>query len=331
MELVDVYTEDEKGYAKKVGGGEEQQDERKNINVVYGTSPTFYIKHKEALSKQVDCKSPVLCVQQFVPLPDKNGRIVEPIVVCGCLDGKIHVYTRDSLELLNTIDCHKDAVNSIKVFQPKGETLIILISGSKDGSCVVSIALGRRVGNLLGHTDSISSIDIFEQYERDTMIITSSHDGSVCVWSLTSRDLLRKICVDNGDGGSVLKASIFASDDVLKKLRDIPDDDPNQDIDKFELEKEIMILASYEDRCMRMWSLKNGTLVTYFNYLPQRITDFVYNIPKNWSYNEENKYDMKYERLLFLRKRKLLEKEDNHNKNKKNIMSEDAAGKYTKE
>ena len=82
---------------------------------------------------------------------------------------------------------------------------------------------------------------------------------------------------------------------------------------------------------MRMWSLKNGTLVTYFNYLPQRITDFVYNIPKNWSYNEENKYDMKYERLLFLRKRKLLEKEDNHNKNKKNIMSEDAAGKYTKE
>jgi WD40 repeat protein len=166
MELVDVYRENSIGEVFLASADPDETTTEKTIDQLYHQSAPFYTEPEEDLIKSLPTPCPVMCIEHFVPKSDSAGHSSgAPMVVCGLLNGDILIFSRDSCELINTIKGHTDAVSCIKVFQPLGEALITVISGSKDHTVRVSVALsGDSVGEFSEHTDAVWCLDIFEQY-----------------------------------------------------------------------------------------------------------------------------------------------------------------------
>ena len=136
MELHDIYTTNESG--KIVHKSEELVgNESVNTEHLHSTSSPFYLPPLPRLSHEKATESAVLSIELFEPLPDKLGKPSgSPMIFCGLLNGNIQVYDQFTLSLINQFKAHTDAVTCLQPYQPPGEALITVLSGSKDGNSV---------------------------------------------------------------------------------------------------------------------------------------------------------------------------------------------------
>ncbi len=289
MQLTEFYTRDEDdAKLAKVQQGMQNAKRVKSDELLQSTSKPFYLEPPTRYSRQTELESPILRVLQYSPLPDKFGNSCgEPIIICGCMDGTIAIYSLDTLKFINKFSAHEGAITCLKVFQPEGEPLIVLISAGQDNFVNITIALsGKRVGTLAGHKDAVWSIDVFMQEHAEPWIITGSLDGTIGIWSMLEKKLLRSI---NGQCGGILKAQLFGAADIWKSLSTGKTD--------FEIEREALVLASCEDRHLRLWSIQSGVLIIKTEIQPSRITDVVTMIPSDWRYYAEGVQGHLYEKL----------------------------------
>lgn len=304
---------------------------RKRSNDILRTSSKpFYVAPPAKRVKQVVLESPILHVLQYTPMiythtAEKiNGKWAteyegEKLVICGCLDGTVHVYNLEDLKLVHKYSVHTGAVTCMKVYQPPGESLIVLLTGGKDNLLKLTILTsGENVGVLEGHKDAVWSIDMFLQFNVEPWVITGSLDGTIGIWGMLDKALIRSI---QGNCGSILKAQVFAAPDVLEAMKV-----ESQDIDKFIIDQEVSIIAACEDRNIRIWSMQTGQLLVTCETVGGSITDMVTHVPKGWRLHGHYAGQNIYEKLVQTRTgtAKLLHKQSQElRKKKKNVESHD--------
>ena len=178
--------------------------------------------------------SPVMCISSFHPQADSNGRFVEqPLIITGHKDGSISIFAMKSMNLLyfiaaaeksdnenhrddkrklgrlieQTAQGHAGAVMDLLVYQPPGESLLVIVSASVDKTVkITNVYSGQLLGTFDGHTKAVCSVDMLLQHNLEPIVVSSSFDGSVCVWSLVDMVLIRRI---DCSAGAVFKATIF--------------------------------------------------------------------------------------------------------------------------
>ncbi len=252
---------------------------KKKLSALRQTSRGFYDPPAKPKIFESKLDSPIMCCMTYDPVPDKHGvSSGKSVILSGCKDGSIIISDYATLEMVNTIRVHEDAVMCLKVYQPPGQALICVVSGSKDKTVKVTIMLsGEEVVDLTGHSGAVWAIDMLHQHNKEPLVVSGSLDGTVGVWSILHKKMLRSI---KSNGGSVLSAKIFASSATLEFLRH------NSSEDNFEKERELMIFGACEDRVLRMWSLQTGKLIRKFEGFPQRITDVTFLIPDDFIFFE---------------------------------------------
>jgi len=257
--------------------------------------------------------SPIMQVLQYTPRNDRSGTSSgEKLVFCGCLDGSISVYHLETLELILRFPCHGDAVTCMKVYQPPGEALLVLITGGKDKLTKLSVAFsGANVGVLDGfHTDAIWSVDMFLQHNVEPWVITGSLDGTIGVWGMLDKKIIRSI---QSNGGAIMNVQLFAAPDVLKKMQEDLDE-----MERFELDQEISIIAACEDRNIRIWSMQTGQLLITCETVGGAITDLITLVPAGWRLHAIAKGAAIFEKLYQIRTGKSLKKFKEELKKKEN-------------
>lgn len=318
MELTSIYQRTDpraqgqlKGYNQKaeenVGGtrnpihqnGEQQGSTRNTRYLKIGpyTPPT---KVEELVA---DHGSPVVCVTSFHPSFDKNGLPFEPpFIMTGSVDGSMTAWHMRTLEKMYSIGDHSaaksqgkgkdaarneefighsDAITDMKVYQPVGELLIVVVSASKDKTIrLTQLQSGRCLGVLRGHTEAVWSIDILLQHNLAPIIISGSLDGTVCLWSMTDQKLVRR--TDCGSG-AILKTSIFCSSSILRDLRE-------GETTFNDASSELLIMVASEKRTLSLWNMQTGLREREFKVHPNRITDFVSLIPEYWRFSDDEEF-----------------------------------------
>ena len=265
-------------------GAADKKMQEKRMQAMRQTSKGFYEAPMDTIETRGSASasgSPVMSCIKYNPLDDKHDvSSGNPIIISGCKDGTIVVSDYSTLEVMNEYKAHADAVMCLQVYQPPGEALLCVVSGSKDNTIKISIALsGEEVGELVGHTEGVWSLDILHQQNKEPLIVSGSLDGTIGIWSILEKKQLRII---KSNGGSVLKTKIFASASTLESLKYA-----SENVDTFDMEKELMVLGACEDRVLRMWSLQTGKLIQKFEGFPQRITDVTFFIPENFNLFEK--------------------------------------------
>lgn len=222
--------------------------------------------------------SAVICITSFHPSFDSRGLPFEPpLIVTGCMDGSITAWHMLNLEKLYTMKGHSDSVTDIKMYQPAGELLIVVVSASKDKTVrMTQLQSGRSLG-VLNHSDAVWSIDLLLQHNVEPIIVSGCLDGTVCLWSMLEQKLMR--CIDCGSG-AILKTSIFCSDAILQGLQEgsMTFNDAHNDIH---------ILVASEMRTLSLWNMQTGLRERQFKAHPMRITDCVALIPNKWRFKNE--------------------------------------------
>jgi WD40 repeat protein len=253
--------------------------------------------------KDASMNSAVICVTSYHPALDRKKEAPEkPFVVTGSIDGSIRVFDMLDLSLRYSIPGvatksdetasgknmnnggssthggHSDAVTDIKVYQPLGEALVVLVSASKDKTIqVTQMHSGKTLGVMRGHLDAVWSLDLFIQHNMEPLVISGSLDGSVCIWSMLNQQLLQTI---DCESGAVLKAGIFCSEKTRGEIA-------TGTVKMDELDQGVLILVATEDRTLSLWDLQTGTRAVEFPVHPMRITDCVSHVPNSWSLASE--------------------------------------------
>ena len=123
---------------------------------------------------------------------DKNGLPFEPpFIMTGSVDGSMTAWHMRTLEKMYSIGDHSaaksqgkgkdaarneefighsDAITDMKVYQPVGELLIVVVSASKDKTIrLTQLQSGRCLGVLRGHTD------VVDRHPSPTQFSTYNH------------------------------------------------------------------------------------------------------------------------------------------------------------
>jgi len=299
---------------------------RKKSNEILRTSSRpYFVELPQKRVKEVQVPSPILQVLQYTPHNDRaDSSLGDKLVFCGCLDGSISVYHLETLDLIVRFPCHTGAVTCMKVYQPPGEALLVLITGGKDNLAKFSVAFsGSNVGVLEGfHKDAIWSIDTFLQCNVEPWIITGSLDGTIGIWGMLDKKIIRSI---QSNGGAILSVKLFAAPDVLEEMVEQSFDDP----ERFLLDQEVGIIAACEDRNIRIWSIQSGKLLVTCETVGGAITDMVTLVPVGWRLHTRPQGSNIYEKLYQIRTGKTLkefrekEKEKEKKKKIKNKQTDD--------
>ncbi|XP_028155819.1 protein FAN-like isoform X2 [Ostrinia furnacalis] len=166
-----------------------------------GTLKVYDLEQKKQIRSIILCETPLSsCVM-----------IDEQTVAAGSWDNEIYLYDVEYGKKVESFRAHDDSVSCLLWLQKER----LLISGGSDGVVRAWGNVGRAGQALRGlkaefdHDGNITAI-AHRRRRHEIDIISCTSDGEVFIWSLTSRELVSKICVHNA---SVIGASVVLTGD----------------------------------------------------------------------------------------------------------------------
>jgi WD40 repeat protein len=128
-------------------------------------------------------------VQAVAIAPDSktalSGSCVQLDNLERCLAGELILWDLDTLKERHRWSDPSDWITAV-VYSLDGQTLI---SGSRDGSLLLWNMIGEQIGQLEGHTGSISDLVLVP---GSGYLLSGSSDGSLILWDLNSKKAVRK-------------------------------------------------------------------------------------------------------------------------------------------
>jgi len=193
-------------------------------------------------------------------------QIDECTLVSGSRDNAIHIWNLNTGLTENIIDVGA-SVGSIK-FLPNG----LIACGLGGNINIYQYSTGNLTKTLIGHSDSVSSIEIL----NERFIASVSADTSVIIWDLTSysirHNLLRHesgvICVkrlsatlmaSGDDNGSIIIWN-WLNGSLVHKLYG-----HQGSVSSLELYDDQTLISSSWDKTVDLWNITNGQLIKSIN------------------------------------------------------------------
>jgi len=194
--------------------------------------------------------------------------LCKPFVAVGGQDCIVRIY---SLESDNSVDDegvrrspfqpmmqlsgHTGAITSIKVYQPKGQNVVVVVTGSRDHSVRVWVIQTKECyRELRGHKAWVVCLDVFQPSDLEPLVVGGDLEGTILVWSMLRGEVYRRF----ESAGTTAVTSLVAY---------LPKNETPQ------------ILAGNEDASINLWSLASGDIMQTLNAHTGAITslDILYN------------------------------------------------------
>ena len=181
------------------------------------TSTTTQDKMSQAALKQINTggsmskesinlPSPNYCIAVYQPALALR-QICKPFVAVGGQDSILRIYFLNSastntdqksspetaLGPMFQLNGHTGPITALKVYQPKGQNVVVVVSGSRDRSVRIWVVQTESCyKELRGHTDAVWCLDILQPDDFEPLIVGGGMDGVILIWSMLRGDVYRR-------------------------------------------------------------------------------------------------------------------------------------------
>lgn len=105
--------------------------------------------------------------------------------IAGCYDGKLRIFDRTSLAVLQEVAAHEEPINAVAVWD-NGEGNALIASASKDNTVGVWSTGGVQLARLVGHGSAVESVTHWRSHAGTQTLLSADWAGSILAWEVTA-------------------------------------------------------------------------------------------------------------------------------------------------